>query len=315
MSNAYINLPCSSGTANGALTAVSTLARKKTCIVTGITGGVVNIQGTDDAGTNWVTIMSITAPGSYSVDAAFAAMRCSSTGVTGTVTVDLGGTTNLVTDVDLNVPAGNGNGTAGNTSQLGADLTASFAGTFESTVILQGSNDAGTSWADVMAVTAPGDYDFQGPYSRMRVRLQGYVSGTPVVSVGGAVSDAVAPSMVDVADASGMGVLLVDVQALPVGGGGADDVTLYNATFPFAARIVDVIMDVATAGAGGSTVTLRTAAAGAGSALSSALSSAAQGTVRNTVNTMPTVAAGDSIFARRTDSTMVGTIAIYFEKT
>ena len=48
----------------------------------------------------------------------------------------------------------NGNGTAGNTSQLGADLTASFAGTFESTVILQGSNDAGTRASTTAAQVA-----------------------------------------------------------------------------------------------------------------------------------------------------------------
>jgi hypothetical protein len=35
MSNVYINLPCSAGTANGALTAVSTQASKKTMVVTG----------------------------------------------------------------------------------------------------------------------------------------------------------------------------------------------------------------------------------------------------------------------------------------
>lgn len=91
--------------------------------------------------------------------------------------------------------------------------------------------------------------------------------------------------------------------------GTADDVTIYNANAPFAFRIVGAWLQTATA-IGGSTVTLRTASGGGGSALSSALSSAATGTVYNNDTASRSVASGGSVFARRSDRGVAGTIII-----
>jgi hypothetical protein len=91
--------------------------------------------------------------------------------------------------------------------------------------------------------------------------------------------------------------------------GTADDVTIYNATAPFGFRVIDCHVKILTA-IGGSTVTLRSASGGGGSALSSALSSAATGTARNNDTDSRTVASGGSLFLRRSDRGVAGEITI-----
>jgi hypothetical protein len=95
------------------------------------------------------------------------------------------------------------------------------------------------------------------------------------------------------------------------GGGAADDITLFSANFPFAARIVSVEM-LTSGNVVGSTVQLRTAAGGAGSALSSALASATIGTTYNNDSVTRTIALNGSVFLRRSDSAVAGTILIGF---
>jgi hypothetical protein len=314
MSNAYINLPCSTGTANGATTAVATLGDKKTMVVTGLTGGVFNVAGTDD-GTNFVELLTIDHDGVYYIDAAYASMRCQSKGVTGTVTVDIGSTVNLVVDIDLNVPAGNGNGTAADTSQLGVALSFAVTGTFEAVVTLQGSND-NTNFQDIASFTGPANEEAQGPFSRMRVHISGYKSGTPIVSVGSVLADAVSPDVVGSIDSAGLGVPLVIYKSFAAGVAGTpDDVTIYNASIPFGWRILDALVYVST-NIGGSTLQLRDTAGGGGAALSDAFDSATTGIKRDVLMTAtPTQAAGDSLFLRRSDRGVAGEVIIWLVRT
>lgn len=102
------------------------------------------------------------------------------------------------------------------------------------------------------------------------------------------------------------------IQAMPFtagGGGAADDVTMYNVNVPFAFILADVWIDVSTA-VGGSTITLRTAAGGLGSALTNAMSTAATGTVRASQTGLTARIASESIFMRRSDSGVAGTLVI-----
>jgi hypothetical protein len=92
-------------------------------------------------------------------------------------------------------------------------------------------------------------------------------------------------------------------------GGAADDVTLTD-HLAVGIEIVDVILHVATAGAGGSTATVRSAAAGAGDALSSALSTAATGVVRSVLTAAATAADGAALYLRRSDNALAGFIDI-----
>ena len=96
--------------------------------------------------------------------------------------------------------------------------------------------------------------------------------------------------------------------------GTADDVTIYNAAAPFGFRITDCHVKISTA-IGGSTVQLRSASGGGGSALSSALSSAATGTARNNDTDSRSVSSGGSLFLRRSDRGVAGEITINCNRT
>jgi hypothetical protein len=91
--------------------------------------------------------------------------------------------------------------------------------------------------------------------------------------------------------------------------GQADDVTLYAAAAPFKFRILDVVAKVSAAVAL-STLTLRTATGGGGSALSSDLSSATTGTKRDDATASATVAAAGSVYLRRSDRAVAGEVII-----
>lgn len=96
-------------------------------------------------------------------------------------------------------------------------------------------------------------------------------------------------------------------------GGTADDVTF---TVPFACRIVSSKMVVLTT-ASASNVTLRTAAAGAGSVASGTLSTAAAGPVNQggtAFTATQTFAAGATVYARRSDNTVAGELFVTLER-
>lgn len=95
--------------------------------------------------------------------------------------------------------------------------------------------------------------------------------------------------------------------------GAADDVTIH-AGLPYGIRITNVRLKVTTAKAG-ATGTLRTAAAGAGTALSSDLATDAAVAVASTLNTSPTVAAAGALYLRRSDRDFAGHVIVDFIKT
>lgn len=117
-----------------------------------------------------------------------------------------------------------------------------------------------------------------------------------------------------VADGDGLSTLAVIRVPFTAGGGGADDVVVYNANAPFKFRVLDSLVLVSTAGAGGSTAQLRDAAGGAGNALSMTFSTAAQGLVRDdgtgTTYATQVVTAGGTLALRRTDNTCAGEVII-----
>ena len=106
------------------------------------------------------------------------------------------------------------------------------------------------------------------------------------------------------------GVLWINRTTFAAGAAGtADDVTIYNASAPFAFRIVDAYVLISTAIAL-STVQLRDTSGGGGAALSSALTSATAGTIRNNDTATPTVASGGSVFLRRSDRGVAGEVIV-----
>jgi hypothetical protein len=104
----------------------------------------------------------------------------------------------------------------------------------------------------------------------------------------------------------------------PSGGaaGTADDVTIWNATAPFALRILDATLRVSTA-VGGSTAALRTASGGGGSvvlpdpgAATQTFSTATTGPHDDVAVATATVASGGSLFLRRSDRSAVGELIL-----
>ncbi len=119
-----------------------------------------------------------------------------------------------------------------------------------------------------------------------------------------------------VVDADGLGVASVIRKSFAAAAAGtADDVTIYSANAPFAFRILDAFVLVET-NIGGSTLTLRSATAGGGSALSDALDSATTGVKRNeAITSTPTVAANGTLVVRRSDRGVAGEVVLLIQRT
>lgn len=97
--------------------------------------------------------------------------------------------------------------------------------------------------------------------------------------------------------------------------GTADDVTVFAASAPFAFQILDCWGKVGT-GISTKTATLRSAAAGGGSALSSALDFGTSSvTSRDNSGAAPSVSKGGSLYVRRSDRGVAGTVVILIQKT
>lgn len=95
-------------------------------------------------------------------------------------------------------------------------------------------------------------------------------------------------------------------------GGSADDVTLQSSNLPAKCYILDAVL-MPTVGVSMATVTLRSAAAGGGTAYTSALAAGTAGTLSRTSTTVATaVAASTSLFARRSDSGVAGLVTVTF---
>lgn len=134
-------------------------------------------------------------------------------------------------------------------------------------------------------------------------------------AIGGAV-DAISGAL-----AGGVGTAFLIKADMTSGGtaGTADAVNLLSqvpgAALPFNIEVIDTVLAVSTA-VGGSTVQLHNTASGAGSTTySTAMSSAATGKVRDASTTMAQIAAGGTLFARRSDRSMVGEIAVLCVRT
>ena len=114
----------------------------------------------------------------------------------------------------------------------------------------------------------------------------------------------------------GIGSLFVAHVPLPSGGtaGTADAVNAFAANAggvaPFALTIVDVVVAVQTAVAASNVQLHNTASGGGSTTYSTALATTATGKVRDASTTMADIAAGGTVFVRRSDRSMVGELAI-----
>lgn len=91
--------------------------------------------------------------------------------------------------------------------------------------------------------------------------------------------------------------------------GVADDITVF-ATLAQKVRVLSATLFASTAGSAADTVTLRDAASAGGNALFPALTCSVTGVQRNAGTSTRTIAAGGSIYARRTEANTAGEIHV-----
>jgi hypothetical protein len=314
MSNLNVNIVVPGGTANGTGVDTDALQAAKTILVSGLTGGVVHIEGSDD-NTNWFPIVDFSQSDIKFVSAVCGFIRARSSGVSGTVNCDVSAEGTTVVDVQPAMPVGNGTGAPSSIAGMGSLKTIAVTGAFQGQVTLEASLDS-TNYAEVASFGSPGKKSMSFVASDVRVKVAGLTSGTPILTIAGAPAQAVVPEAVNAADATGLGIVMAITVPMVAGAAGtADDVAIYTADAPFAFRVLDTVLFISTL-INPSTVTLRDAAAGAGNALSDALVSTTTGTKRNTALTaLGSVALGGSLVLRRSDRGVAGTAVIYIQRT
>lgn len=144
-------------------------------------------------------------------------------------------------------------------------------------------------------------------------------AGTFTLAYAGGTDDIPSTSVSAMAaeDAQLMAPLVMKRIALTSGGaaGTADDVTIYSSNCPRAYRILDAFAVLSTVEAG-SSMSLRSASGGGGTLLCAAVASATAGLNRaagTTPTALGTVAKGGSLFLRRSDRNIVGTLIVILE--
>ena len=103
----------------------------------------------------------------------------------------------------LNIPAGNGVGTASDADTLATTKTVLVTGPFQGIAVLEAQLGS-TGWCQVATFNGPAQKTIKAAATALRVRIQGYISGTPIVTVS-AEDAAISGIELDVPTADGVG--------------------------------------------------------------------------------------------------------------
>lgn len=198
MANIFLNLPAPSANGAGAWVPTATMGAEKDIVVGGTMVGTINVEFTNEAvAANGITIASTKKNrGKLPVRVAAMWMRAVVVGYqSGTPEVDVGANDDGCVRLGLPVTPGDGAGAAQDSSLLPLTKTVTVAGPFKGTVIIEYSEDGGTTWAPWVIFTQPGSATLRLVCNRMRVTRAGTPiagAGTPIVNVG-ACEDAFTP--------------------------------------------------------------------------------------------------------------------------
>jgi len=195
MANQFVNLPTPSANGTGTPVDVSTFGSFKTIVVAGDLAAIISIEVNLDstqAGT-WAPVASFPNPGQVTIQVAAFWMRTRVSGFNphagGTPEVDVGGSDDGSGFASLPIPAGNGTGTAVDTSSLGLFKSVQIGNAFRGTLLIEESEDGTTAWGTVMSFSQPGLKSSEFTAHWMRVRRAGAPGvnpGTPICSVAAA---------------------------------------------------------------------------------------------------------------------------------
>lgn len=191
--NIFVNLPATAGNGSGAGVDTSRMGWIRTITVDDAFLGTVVIEVSLDGGTTWAALCTFTNTGTQTVQVAAQQMRATRSGVPtinpGLPVIEVGSDDNGSSDVytSLNVPAGNGTGTATDVSSMGPAHSVTVIGPYGGNVNIEISEDD-TTWATQF--TFSGRQGIQNAFffaKFARVTRSGVPQispGAPVISMG-----------------------------------------------------------------------------------------------------------------------------------
>ncbi len=204
MANLFLALPAPTGNGTGTAVDLSAFGKTKTFIVAGSWNmpPIVTIEMNDDpsqAGTWAVVGASLQGGGSFTIDVVGQWFRVNVGGFRGgqAPDVNVGGTDDGTTLVNLPVTVGTGVGAAVAIPTVGPFKTAFVGGTFKGGVIVELSTDGSTDWAQEFAFSNGGQQTSVVVANWARARRIGVPvvnPGTPIVWLGGADDISTGPS-------------------------------------------------------------------------------------------------------------------------
>lgn len=190
MSQIFINLPAPSANGSGAAVSMTGFSSLKSVAVSGGASCITIIEMSNDpAGQFWAPVWVFgPAGGEKNFDLACRFMRATvQQYISGTPTVNVGGTNEGTTLVQLDCPAGNGAGAPLDVSGLGLFKTVHVGGGFTGSLQVEISEDGTTAWATVVSYSGPGAQSFTLAAHHMRIRRNGALpgnAGQPLVYMG-----------------------------------------------------------------------------------------------------------------------------------
>jgi hypothetical protein len=190
MAKVYADLPVPVGDGVGASVDTSAFAARKTITVGGTISSVACTIEVSQDDTDWAPLVTFTMLGKRTLTVAAAYMRVRISGSVGVaafaLNVDVGADEILGNFSAVNVPAGNGAGTALDVSQFGDFMSVIVAGAYTGSITIQISGD-GTDWVPLLGFSSIGMKSKLVSAYRLRVLRAGVdpsLPGTPTVTVG-----------------------------------------------------------------------------------------------------------------------------------
>lgn len=182
MSQIFINLPAPAANGSGAAVDMTGFSSLKCVAVSGGASCITVIEMSNDpGGLFWAPVWVFgVGGGEKNFDLACHFMRATvQQYISGTPRVDVGGTNEGTTLVQLDVPAGNGNGAALDVSALGLFKTVHVGGPFTGSLQIEVSEDGVTAWSTVRSYAGPGAQSLTLAAHHMRIRRNGVSPNNP----------------------------------------------------------------------------------------------------------------------------------------
>lgn len=194
MGNLFIALPSPAANGSGAAVDMAAFGSVKTLIVGGTWDLIptINIEVNNDPSSSagsWQSVKTFLGSGVFTVNVACKWMRVTVANFRGgqAPVVNVGGTDDGTDFAALPAPTGTGVGTAVDVSALGVFKSVQVATDFRGAVVIEVSEDGGTTWGEQAGFQDPGLQSFNVAADFMRVRrtgVPGVDPGLPVVNVG-----------------------------------------------------------------------------------------------------------------------------------